>query len=241
VDIDYSNLDFMQQLFNYFCHPLGLNGNTAKVTSYVSHGGAVDVSYSNGNDAVGSPVYSMTDGIITAAKYGCESIAKTSEEKGQNGGLGNHVIVKCTNTKYNELIDDNFYIVYAHLINPEDTTYSLSKTWKEGDSISKGSIIGGIGASGNTEGVDGYFVHVHIHFRTNSSDPSSTIKLVQNGNYSIPNWDSLKNKTIASSSSSSSGLPVIENNSLNYCYGIFSGTPELFTCNLESSLSVGGG
>lgn len=120
---------------NYFFHPLGSNYNNIKPSTYGGHqsGAALDFIA-----AEGTPVYSMSDGIVTWA--------------GRYGNAGPSVIIKNTTNGFTTLYDNNrpLWFKYLHLIDV---------TVEEGQQISPGTLLGHIGwLKGSANGVS----HLHL-------------------------------------------------------------------------------
>ena len=81
---------------NYFQHPLGMKAPGAVITTYATHGYTpLDIIPGNTTDAerMGTPIYSMTDGVVTEASY---SLGSTEYSEAINGG--NYIIIRATNT-----------------------------------------------------------------------------------------------------------------------------------------------
>lgn len=120
---------------NSFYHPLGENYGQTNPGTYVGHqsGAALDFC-----TTAGTPVYSMTDGIVTWA--------------GQYGEAGPTVIVKNTSNGFTSLYDNNrpIWIKYLHL---------LDVAVEEGQQVTPGTLLGHLGwLKGSANGVS----HLHL-------------------------------------------------------------------------------
>lgn len=202
----------------YYCHPLGMKANEAYLDSYGGHGTAIDISLNTSSggklDTVGTPLYSMCDGVVVTSEYNCGSTEKTTSPAG-----GNSVTIKATGTaaQQNDVLDRPLHFLYCHMVNPTESEYSHFPILKAGDTVRKGQIIGGLGASGNTnDGAGGPFAHLHI-------DTSAQIKT------NTETYNKYHNKTIH--------FPQLGTLSVgsNYNYAIFCESPILVPMYLENS------
>lgn len=152
---------------NYFQHPLGMKAPGAVITTYATHGYTpLDIIPGNTTDAerMGTPIYSMTDGVVTAASY---NLGSTEYDAVVNLG-GNAVTIRATNTlsQAEDILTGEFLIVYCHMVNPDEPEYANFPKLEVGQTVKKGDIIGGMGASGHTEGswyVNGHGLYAHLH------------------------------------------------------------------------------
>ena len=157
----------------YYCHPLGPNAEKAKITTYDNHKNyALDISLQtkkNNLDTLGTPVYAIADGIVEEVFYGIQS--STFKENSR----GNFITFKIKGTNYNKYVSEEIYTTYMHLVSPTiDKEYNGFPVLKKGDTIKRGQIVGGMGASGETYSSDGgVFVHLHIVLHKNSESFSS--------------------------------------------------------------------
>ena len=109
------------------------------ITSYYGwrwgrlHGG-IDIS----GTGWGSPIYSATDGVVVSTYAGCANAGYYGSSCG--GGLGNSVTVQSST---------GLTIIYAHIKNNLQVS--------EGQSVSKGQLLGYMGSSGSSTGT-------HLHF-----------------------------------------------------------------------------
>lgn len=152
---------------NYFQHPLGMKAPGAVITTYATHGYTpLDIVPGNTTDAerMGTPIYSMTDGVVTAASY---NLGSTEYDDVVELG-GNAVTIRATNTlsQAEDILTGDFLIVYCHMVNPNEPEYANFPKLEVGQTVKKGDIIGGMGASGHTEGswyVNGHGLYAHLH------------------------------------------------------------------------------
>jgi len=152
---------------NYFYHPFGLKAPDTVINTYDGHGPTeLDLSLPGGGPAtIGTPVYSMCDGVVVYAHYNYGS----TQYVGSGGG--NEILIRAKNTaaQANNILTGDLTIYYCHLVNPRE--YPEIPTLVEGQEIKKGQLIGGMGASGHTEGnwyVDGYGIFCHLHLNINA-------------------------------------------------------------------------
>lgn len=151
---------------NYFQHPLGMKAPGAVITTYDGHGYTpLDIVPGNTTDAerMGTPIYSMTDGVVTEASY---SLGSTEYSEAINGG--NYVVIRATNTlsQAEDILTGDFLIVYCHMVNPNESEYANFPKLEVGQTVKKGDVIGGMGASGHTIGgwyVNGHGIYAHLH------------------------------------------------------------------------------
>lgn len=108
---------------------------------------------------VGTPIYTVTDGIVVGATGGCASYGSLTSTCG--GSYGNHVMIKAA--------DGTIYI-YAHMF----TTPLVSK----GETVISGQQIGVVGSSGRSTGP-------HLHFEVKVNNVSVNPENYVNAN-SIP-------------------------------------------------------
>ena len=149
----------------YYCHPLGKRATDAWLGTYSGHGIAIDISLSTSSggklDTVGTPIYSICDGTVLSAEYNCGSTEKTTNPAG-----GNQIRIKASGTaaQTENVLDRELQFLYCHLVNPNESQYSHFPKLSPGDTVRKGQIIGGLGASGNTDDAitGGPFAHLHI-------------------------------------------------------------------------------
>jgi murein DD-endopeptidase MepM/ murein hydrolase activator NlpD len=92
-------------------------------------------------DSCGTTMYASAGGTVTIAKDG----------GGWNGGYGNYVVIDH---------DNGSQTLYAHM---------QSVSVSEGSSVSKGQVIGTLGATGKVHGVTG--CHVHFEIRGGGRNP----------------------------------------------------------------------
>lgn len=219
-EVDYNTLydnELIGKKRYYYCHPLGLNAPHAVITSYDNHK-ALDISLKTdgtNKSTLGTPIYSMTDGVVTYATYPLNSYEYSDIQTG-----GNYVTIKASNTGIQSkgLYKDNFYIDYMHLVNPDE--YPNFRKFAPGETIRKGQIIGGMGASGRTSGSEGLFVHLHLQMRDDNYN-----ELTVTDRTLINDYESYENKKI----NNPSGIPtypVIENSIFKYDRAIFSNIPQ---------------
>lgn len=84
-----------------------------------------------------TPVYATCDGIVTKVSFPFKS---NTQKIGSNG---NEIVIKCDSS--------NYIVTYAHL-------YPNSNKIKQGDVVSKGQAIAGVGTTGNSTGN-------HLHYQ----------------------------------------------------------------------------
>lgn len=149
----------------YFCHPFGMKALETVINTYEGHGyGAIDLSLPSNittkMDTIGTPIYSLCDGTVLTSTYNTGSAEKSLTNRG-----GNSVTIKAEGTAsiMNNILDRELQFLYCHMVNPNEQEYRHYPLLKPGDKIRKGQIIGGMGASGNTDdGYGGVFVHLHL-------------------------------------------------------------------------------
>lgn len=168
----------------YYCHPFGMKAEKTILNTYSGHGAEpIDLSLSSAVtqgklDTVGTPIYSLCDGIVINSSYTCGSTQKTSSPAG-----GNSVTIAATGTaaQLNNILDRPLQFLYCHLVNPNEQAYSHFPILKYGDTVRKGQIIGGMGASGNTDdGAGGPFAHLHLDTKARIKHDSETYNLYSN-------------------------------------------------------------
>jgi murein DD-endopeptidase MepM/ murein hydrolase activator NlpD len=92
----------------------------------------------------GSPIYAANDGVVFCSGY---DISRGNQKCGTVSG-GQVVIIDHQN---------GYYTMYAHMVKG-------SQRVKTGDTVTRGQVIGGMGATGNVTGV-------HLHFALTSGAP----------------------------------------------------------------------
>lgn len=113
-----------------------------------------------------TPVYSTCDGTVELVSfpYSTNTI-NTNDKQG-----GNIIRISC------EVNDLNYKVLYAHL-------YPHSAKVKNGDSVSKGQIIGGVGTTGYSTGDH---LHYQVTLNNNKVDGMSLIDFTYNQDDYIP-------------------------------------------------------
>lgn len=99
--------------------------------------------------AEGTPVYSVSDGIVTDVVNWCKT-GSLGDSCG--GGFGNRVYVAYTNGD-----GHTYYVIYAHL--------SSIGNVNVGDRVSAGSVVGYVGSTGSSTGN-----HLHLEVRVDSTN-----------------------------------------------------------------------
>lgn len=92
----------------------------------------------------GSPIYAANDGVVYCSGY---DISRSKQQCGTVSG-GQVIIIDHQN---------GYYTMYAHMVKG-------SQRVKTGDKVSRGQVIGGMGATGQATGV-------HVHFALTSGAP----------------------------------------------------------------------
>jgi murein DD-endopeptidase MepM/ murein hydrolase activator NlpD len=103
--------------------------------------------------------------------------AGVQKKNGTIAGYGNYMIVEYPSSSLPQPIKllpvytdgKSIYTIYGHLLN------DVSSSWKPGDTIHQGDIIGIMGASGNADGV-------HLHTETRLGDPNLSLN-ASNGDW----------------------------------------------------------
>ena len=107
--------------------------------------------YHNGIDISGSgwgsKIYAANDGVVTHVTTGCPDYGSYGSNCG--GGYGNYVVINHGN---------NIYTLYGHMLGTIPV--------KEGQTVSRGTVVGYMGNSGSSQGT-------HLHFGLSNGDPNS--------------------------------------------------------------------
>lgn len=103
---------------------------------------------------------------IPASFGGTVSHAEGGHSNLDGSGFGNHVILN-----HGVINDRQIYTVYAHMV----STPLVSN----GDTVSKGQIIGNVGNTGNSYGA-------HLHFETHIANPGNYISWANPGTHLNP-------------------------------------------------------
>ncbi len=115
-------------------------------------GGSGNASAHHGIDfaaSLGTPIYSVSDGIVVDVVSGC-SYGSYGDMCG--GGFGNRVYVA-----YNNGDGHTYYVIYGHM--------SSIAGINVGDTVSAGSLLGAVGSSGSSTGP-----HLHLEVRVDSTN-----------------------------------------------------------------------
>ena len=107
------------------------------------HHNGIDISGSG----FGSKIYAVGDGTVTKVSSGCADVGSYPNSCG--GGFGNYIVINHGN---------NLYTVYAHITSKINV--------REGQSVSRGTVIGYMGSSGQSTGT-------HLHFGVSVGDPTN--------------------------------------------------------------------
>ncbi len=103
---------------------------------------AIDIS----GTGLGSPIYASRDGVIAETNRICPNIGHYRSTCGNT--YGNYVIIDHKN---------GYYTIYAHLLQNVNV--------KEGDTVTRGQVIGFMGSSGSSTGT-------HLHFGVSKGFPN---------------------------------------------------------------------
>ena len=132
---------------------------------------------------VGTPVYAMMDGIVTrvvdcqpnrSLSYGTASGLPIEYEKSgkDKNDAGNRITIRSTYN--NDTIEHSYWHLQAETpiaINP-----STQKTYKVGDKVLKGTIIGYTGITGNAYSVPNPHLHLNIRKNGKSHNPEDYLE-----------------------------------------------------------------
>ena len=96
---------------------------------------------------MGSKIYAANDGVVVHASSGCPDNGSYPNNCG--GGYGNYVVIDHGN---------NYYTLYGHMLQ--------NIAVKNGQSVSRGQVIGYMGNSGQSKGT-------HLHFGVSLGNPTN--------------------------------------------------------------------
>ena len=100
--------------------------------------------------STGTPIYSVSDGIVVDVVSGC-GVGSYGNTCG--GGFGNRVYVA-----YNNGDGHTYYVIYGHMS-------AIADNLRVGDTVAAGSLIGKVGSSGSSTGP-----HLHLEVRVDSTN-----------------------------------------------------------------------
>lgn len=209
----------------YFYHPLGEQAVDFNEYSYYSYAGhaveCVDIGVPSG-----TPVYSMTTGVI-------EFIGNGVSGTGYNG-YGGVVVIRASGVGYTSLIQENgLYILYAHL-------REFKEGLMNGSTILAGDLIGySGGANGDPMQGSSTGSHLHLEFKdlqAFSTNSHSFVGMLSGQTQHISNWDSVKNWSLALNLDGTT--PTKIGDSFSYLHAICSQLPEYIQGGTELNPTV---